>query len=141
MFAYFDDKVLGLKLWYHGFKIKAYPIVAARHYGSASFGKISPKKIYLTTRNFLVLCKVAKNLRYKPLILTGYPLRRLVEVLLQPKHMSEYNVALYSFIRALLQVNKCRAFIDYNLDLNKVPLMKLNLAKAFKNILCKLENR
>ena len=134
MFAYFDDKVLGLKLWCNGFKIKSFPIVAARHYGSATFGYMSPKKIYLTTRNFLALCRITKTMRYKPFVLVGYPLRRLAEMFLMAQDLKELKEGLYSIIRAIFYANKCQSLIDYSIHLNKVLILRLNFINAIKII-------
>jgi len=139
MFAYFDDKVLGLKLWYHGFKVKSFPIIAARHYGSATFGKLSSAKMYLTTRNFLVLCTISFNLRYKPLIVTGYLIRRFAEIMLKCKQIQNIKELLYAFTKAILHVDKCNRLVKYRLDATKLPLKRLGFIEALHEMLIKFE--
>lgn len=142
MFAYYDDKVLGLKLWDHMYKVKAFPFIAARHYGSASFGYLTIPKLYLTTRNFLVLCKVVDNFRYKPLASILFPLRRAFEILVKSKKMKRKEIfeRFYVLLRALLQAKNCFSLINYRIDLSNVPLMKLNIIEALVTLVSKLED-
>ncbi|MBS7648475.1 MAG: glycosyltransferase family 2 protein [Candidatus Bathyarchaeia archaeon] len=67
MFAYFDDSVLGLKLWNIGYKSAVIPEVTGRHVLNLSFGKTSPNKVYYSIRGWTVLNEIT-NSRYKKLI-------------------------------------------------------------------------
>ena len=66
IFAYYDDNLLGLKLWNCGFKSVSFPVLAARHRKSSSFRRYSKAMIYLTIRNCLFLNEIA-NSRYRKL--------------------------------------------------------------------------
>ncbi|MEM2388767.1 MAG: glycosyltransferase family 2 protein [Ignisphaera sp.] len=64
MFAYFDDCILGLQLWNAGFKVMSCPIPVAYHRRSSTFGRVSPMKLYYTTRGFYATNEVC-NSRFK----------------------------------------------------------------------------
>jgi GT2 family glycosyltransferase len=68
MFAYFDDSVLGLQLWSTGFKVISIPRIVALRRRSSTFRRVSPLKLYLSTRGFYALNEITNNSRFKPLI-------------------------------------------------------------------------
>lgn len=135
MFGYFDDKILGMRLWSAGYIVSSYPVMGARHYGSASFGKTSPTKLYLTLRNYLALAKVIKGLRYYPLITVGFTLRRLVEALTlvdAPK-----KVGLYVFAKAIIDSDPAARLVQHGLVAKEVPMKRLSLSEAIAELLTK----
>ncbi|MEM1541420.1 MAG: glycosyltransferase family 2 protein [Ignisphaera sp.] len=71
MFAYFDDSILGLQLWNAGFKVVNCPIPVAYHRRSSTFGMISPKKLYYSTRGFYATNEIC-NSRFKEFIRGPY---------------------------------------------------------------------
>ncbi|MEN3016855.1 MAG: glycosyltransferase family 2 protein [Candidatus Methanosuratincola petrocarbonis] len=77
IFAYYDDNLLGLKLWNRGFKSLSFPVLAARHRRSSSFGRYSKAMIYLTIRNCLFLNEIT-NSRYRELIRL-FPIKYLLK--------------------------------------------------------------
>ncbi len=66
MFAYYDDMVLGLKLWNHGYRVVGFPFKTASHLVNGSFGK-SLLKLYLGIKARAVLNEVS-NSRFKEVI-------------------------------------------------------------------------
>lgn len=136
MFAYFDDKVLGMRLWSAGYVVRAYPVMGARHYGSASFGRTSPTKLYLTLRNFLALARVVKGLRYYPLIMTGFTLRRLVEALTSVDATKQ--VGLYAFARAVIDAGPAATLVGGMINATDLPLKRLGIGEAIMRLLTKV---
>jgi len=139
MFAYFDDKVLGMRLWNTGYRVKAYPVISARHYGSASFGKISATKLYLMTRAYAVLTKVTKGLRYRPVIKLGFPLRQLGKAITSSGSVGEAMQKTYGVVRALLTAGEAASLISYSIDLPRVLTLRTGLGEAFRRVLAKIE--
>jgi len=76
MFAYYDDSILGLKLWHSGFKTRTVPVIAARHERSSSFKGNRALRTYLGTRGQVVLNEIS-NSRYKNLIRMSHVKRAL----------------------------------------------------------------
>ena len=76
MFAYYDDSVLGLKMWNTYSKVMTFPVIGARHKGSFSFGRIKPFQAYLETRGWATLNEISnskfKELNRLVLIYTAY---------------------------------------------------------------------
>ncbi len=138
-FAYYDDKILGFKIWSNNYKLVSYPIVAGRHYGSASFKKTSVFKLYLTTRNFLATLHKMRNHRYNLLVKISYIIRRMIESMLYSNTTSilqSYKAA----IRGLIDSYRYVKYIDYDLDLTKIPIKKLNIIDAMVTILSPLRD-
>ncbi len=135
MFAYYDDKILGMKLWSNGYKVGAIPVLAARHYGGGTFGKISPVRLYLITRSFIVQEKALVNHRYKIISLISHVLRQLAYSLIASKatgiSLKEYT---RSYISALLYGRRLSRNLNYSIDLSKVPLIKLSLLDVFERV-------
>jgi len=80
MFAFFDDYMLGLQLWNHGFRIKALPMITAKHKRGASSTKTRSLQTYLSARNLIILNEIS-NSRYKVMVKL-YSLRRVVDGIL-----------------------------------------------------------
>ena len=128
-FAYFDDRVLALQLWNAGWKCRAYPIIAGKHFKSRSFGLFNPFKIYLNLRNLIILGEIT-NSRFKKLI-PLLAVRDMISVL--EKNITTYkNKQITQFVyKAFSDAYKIsRKLIKkgYLLDLYKAPIIKLNLA-------------
>ncbi len=122
-FGYFDDKVLGIQMWNHGWKSKAYPVVACKHMGSLSFGKKSSLMAYLSLRNLLLLNYIM-NSRYKKLI----PIYALRDAL--PRVRSEKGAKSMGncISKALRDFIRMRPLLKgYKLDLYRAPVVRLGL--------------
>jgi len=65
-FAYYDDDVLGLRLWQSGYRVAVLPRVTAIHVGSATFGKHTFTQSYHVILGRVALNEVS-NSRFKPL--------------------------------------------------------------------------
>jgi len=64
LFAHFEDAMLGLQLWDHGFNVVSFPFLSAFHKGSASFKKVKLFAFFLTIRNRMILNEIS-NSRYR----------------------------------------------------------------------------
>ncbi len=138
-FAYYDDKILGFKMWSGNYKLISYPILAGRHYGSASFRKTSTFKLYLTTRNFLTVLHKIRNHRYKFLVKTTYVIRRIMESILY----SNINNILSNYkavIRGLIDSYRYTKYLDYEFNLTKIPIKKLGITNVLTTILSPLKD-
>jgi len=70
-FMYYDDTILGLKLWNKGYRIKSFPFITARHFrGSVPIfsRKTRPIYIYLGSRNWIASA-LSSTTRFKFLII------------------------------------------------------------------------
>jgi GT2 family glycosyltransferase len=122
-FGYFDDNVLGIQMWNHGWKSKAYPVVACIHKQSLSFGKRSELRAYLSLRNSLLL-NYMTNSRYKKLI----PIYALRDAL--PRVRSEKGAKSMGncISKALRDFIRMRPLLKgYKLDLYRAPVVRLGL--------------
>lgn len=93
MFGYLDDSLLGLQIWDAGYKIVSYPIVSAFHRRSSTFGKITPLKLYLSTRGYYALNELC-NSRYKTFIKSSMYLRlirRIITNAIAKNFLSKYK--------------------------------------------------
>ena len=131
MFAYYDDKILGMKLWSNGYKVGAIPVLAARHYGGGTFGKISPTRLYLISRSFLAQERILVNHRYKLISLISHIIRQFAYTFIASKttgiSLKKYT---RSYISALMHGWKLASYLDYKIDISKVPLIRLGLGEV-----------
>ncbi len=67
-FMYFDDYLLGLMLWNHGFKLACIPKIVAEHASGSTIGEGSPLQHYFGARGRVALSLIS-NSRFKELIL------------------------------------------------------------------------
>ena len=75
--AYYDDNVLGLRLWQAGYKVVVLPFVAAIHVGSATFGRRSSWRYFHTTMGWAALNEFSNSRfrRINRLLILLYALR------------------------------------------------------------------
>ena len=133
MFAYYDDKVLGMKFWANGYKVKAIPILAARHYGGGTFGKISPIRLYLITRSFIVLSRNLEKYRYKHVSLITYLIRQLAYAITASSSSGtpiKANITAYT--KAVIKGFRLGREVKDEIDFSKVPSTNLSLYEVFK---------
>ena len=128
-FGYFDDHVLGLQLWNSGWRCRAYPVISCVHYGSMSFKKSSPLRVYLSFRNLLLL-NATTNSRYKSLV-PFLALRDAFPRVMRACRSGAGRAATLALWRSLLDyATLARKFIKANgikLDLYKAPVIKLSI--------------
>ena len=131
MFAYFDDSVLGLQLWDAGFKIVSVPKKVALHRRSSTFRRVSPIKLYLTTRGYCALYEIT-NARFKPFTQWMYTTYNIIgRILTSP--IIEYKAKQSDIVKAIYL--GCRDGIRWGkyilksmgkrIDIYKAPLIKL----------------
>jgi len=126
MFGYFDDMILGMRLWMNGYKLVGVPIVSGKHYSSLTFGKHSPLSYYLAFRSVFVLDDISLNNKFKRIAPFVSSFRRIAKHGIK-WNMNELNVLLYVLYRAWLVHKKLSRRIKYKIDLSKVPLSKLGV--------------
>ena len=144
LFGYFDDHMLGLKLWNSGFKIKAFPIITAKHRRGSSFKKVGPLQTYLGARNLIIINEIS-NSRYKNLIrllsFRQLSARFLAKISgLNVEHGSKDLPALVSraFIDGI-KIGTARRKLGERIDIYKAPILKIQPLTAFLGTLARLQ--
>jgi GT2 family glycosyltransferase len=136
LFGYFDDHMLGLKLWNNFFKVRVFPIITAKHQRGSSFGRALPLQAYLYTRNLLIMNEIC-NSRYRNLIKL-YSFRKLSELFfthvldLSTKQSREEMVTLSS--KACvdgLRIGSAKNRSGDRIDLYKAPILEVPVSTAF----------
>ena len=128
MFAYFDDMILGMRMWSHNYAMVGVPVFSGRHYSSLSFGRCSPFQIYLISRASFVMGSILKKYRYKdlsPLIRILHHLNKCNKLNLNYK-MMDYIYSIYKAYQFKRRIMKC---LNNIVDFSKVPIMKYNYLK------------
>jgi GT2 family glycosyltransferase len=132
MFAYYDDHVLGLKMWNTNSKVATIPIKGARHKGSSSFGKIRPFQAYLEARGLATLNEVC-NSRYKKMVKPMFLDSVYTHAMLDRKvfshigtSMRDLSVALLSGLNDGSLIGKEKKRCGETIDLYKVPIASLS---------------
>lgn len=140
MFAYYDDHILGLKMWNAGFKVAAIPAVVAKHKRSASFGKNRPFQVYLDARAWATLNEIS-NSRYKKLIKTLSINNAYANSTLEILHsIIGHNIGLNAkgwsaaLIRGLsegVRIGRAKRALGETIDIYKAPIIRLNQVNFF----------
>jgi GT2 family glycosyltransferase len=135
VFACYDDFNLGLKLWNHGFKIKALPAIVARHARGASFKRKRLLLTYLFIRNRIVLNEVS-NSRYKTLTralvikeMVANSFLSLVRVGRKNDHRNYSRIINRAVIDGM-KIARSRKRLREKIDIYKAPSIKVNAASA-----------
>ena len=138
LFGYFDDHMLGLKLWNIGFKVKAFPIITAKHRRGTSFQKAQaqPLRTYLRTRNLLILNEIA-NSRYKTLIkllcfrqLSTYFFHKMIGSNIERKTGEIPTLTSKAFTDGI-RIGRTRHRLGERIDIYKAPILKVEPSTAF----------
>ena len=135
--------MLGLKLWNNGFKIKAIPLITARHRRGSSFKKVRPLQTYLGARNLMILNEIS-NSRYKNLItllsfkqLSGWFLYKILG--LKTEQGSKELPALISkaFIDGI-RIGRMKRRLGETIDIYKAPVLRIKFSAALLGIMIRL---
>jgi GT2 family glycosyltransferase len=134
MFAYYDDTILGLKMWNSKFKVTSLPIVTVRHKGSSSFGRIRPFQVYLETRSMIALNEIS-NSRYrkqiKPLIMYNAYSQLILQAHFlgrdSQKSMPELFAALQKGFHDGVKIGKEKQLLGEKINLYKAPIARVDL--------------
>ncbi|MEM2262433.1 MAG: glycosyltransferase family 2 protein [Ignisphaera sp.] len=132
MFAYYDDSILGLKLWSSGYKVASYPFLAARHQRSTSFKKVKQLQYYLNLRGRIVLNTIS-NSRYKNLVDFLFFRSVLLGII---SHRNERLQRM--IIRAYIDGKKIGEMKKLNgekINLYNAPIIKVNVPGSFLGII------
>lgn len=136
LFGCFDDHMLGLKLWNAGFKIKAFPIITAKHRRGASFNKAPALQTYLYVRNMLIINEVS-NSRYKNLIkllwLKQLPARffgNVLGLILDNDSKESPSLIARAFIDGI-RIGRVRRKVGEAIDIYKAPVLQIRPLTAF----------
>lgn len=127
LFAYYEDALLGIKLWNYGYKVKSTPVIVGKHFGGLSSGTMS--KLYQSLKNRVALQQI---------IYTGfgrlYFYRTLFLGLFYSSLSSPNTLPMSSHVKALTQgfmIGSKLKKSGINLSLFKAPYVKLGVYKSF----------
>lgn len=140
MFAYYDDNVLGLKMWNANFKVATFPVIAARHKGSSSFGRIRPFQVYLEARGWATLNEIS-NSRYKelikPLLIDNAYAHSMLEILgsivgrnIGPS-MRGLSAALLKGFSDGVRIGRVKRRLGETIDIYKAPIVRVSVVNSF----------
>lgn len=124
-FAYFDDNVLGLRLWNAGYRVISVPVVAGRHRRSATFGWASPFQLYHAFKGKIALLRIT-NLRRRRLVWAFYA-KVLAKHTLVPQYARLAWKAYIDGWRLGGRLAKAGAV----LDIYKAPVVKLDAGDIY----------
>ena len=132
MFAYYDDNVLGLKMWNTGSKVISIPIITGRHKLSSSFGRIGAKQAYLSWRGQATLNEISKS-RYKELtklFFYGLYITTMVErrILYRSQNLKELSAGILIGLKDGTFIGKEKRVLGESIDIYKSPIAKLSLS-------------
>jgi GT2 family glycosyltransferase len=139
MFAYYDDNILGLKIWCSGYKIMSYPFLAARHRRSSSFKKARLLQLYLNLRGRVVLNTIS-NSRYREIVDLSF----IRSALLSPISSTRRETGARSrelqktIIRAYFEgkeIGKMKKSNGEMINLYKAPIIKTGILKSLTGII------
>ncbi len=119
-FAYYDDNVLGLRLWQSGYKVVVIPHVTGIHLGSATFGKHTFRRYYHAVAGWIALNELS-NSRFKRLnrlLILLFTLRLTIVSLLRGG-ASRKNTPLEGYIAGLKIASRKKE----KFDLYKAPVL------------------
>ncbi len=130
IFAYYDDNLLGLKLWNRGFKSLSFPVLAARHRRSSSFKRYSKAMIYLTIRNCLFLNEIT-NSRYRKLNRI-FPLKFVLKRI-RGNPFETFSISVKAARDGVLMGTKASSE-EGMLDLYRAPIVRLEPSLALMRL-------
>lgn len=140
VFACLDDYMLGLELWNSGFKVRAFPLITAKHRRGTSFNRVGALRTYLTARNQIMLHEIS-NSRYKNLFkllflkqLYGWSMKSILNS--KAKLGSKELPAIFS--RAFVdgtRIGRKRKKLGNTIDVYKAPILRIKHANAFLGIM------
>lgn len=138
MFAYFDDNIIGLKLWNKNYKIMSFPFIAGYHQRSTSFRKYKPLQFYLNFRGRVAL-NVISNSRYKKLIDIMFIKSATLNIFsFKNKSIITGNKeAQKIIINAYLSGKKAGQILrknGENINLYKAPIIRIDALKGFMGV-------
>lgn len=140
IFACLDDYMLGLKFWNSGFKVKAFPIVTAKHNRGTSFNRVSALRAYLSARNWIILHEIS-NSRYRNLAKLFFLKQLYVwfswRILGSKIELgSKEPPALLSkaFVDGI-RIGSTRRRLGYTIDIYKAPILRIEYAKALLGLM------
>lgn len=136
MFAYYDDNVLGLKLWNTGFRVIVIPYVVALHRGSATFGRFSLYKHYYGLRSWATLNEIS-NSKYKKLIrlfLQFIALRAEMYSILKGGKIKFKRSPLVGVLEGI-KIGRRKRSAGEHIDIYKAPILTVPIKLVFLFVL------
>jgi GT2 family glycosyltransferase len=128
MFAYFDDNILGVKLWNMGYTVKCIPHITAKHLWRGTFRTTSAGWAYYHWMKGWIASLIISNSRFKKSLMAYVILmfRTLIKYLPTIPHsgLKPFISGLRDGIYAGYYLRK----IGYTLDIYKIPLIKRNIS-------------
>ncbi|MGB9729925.1 MAG: glycosyltransferase [Thermoprotei archaeon] len=128
MFAYFDDNILGVKLWNIGYTVKCIPRITAKHLWRGTFRTIGTAWAYYHWIKGWIASLIISNSKFKK-SLTAYIIliiRALIKYLPIIPHsgLKPFILGLRDGIHAGYYMRKA----NFTLDIYKIPLIKRNIS-------------
>jgi len=136
--AYFDDVLVGIRLWREGFFCISLPIVAGFHLHSATFARYSGFKLLNSTASHVALTKIVES-RYAPLVKL-FTVKLLARMLYKIGRMKPR--ALKDLIAGVKLGNAVGTYLiqrEGTAELNAVPHIRLSPADALKEAFLKIK--
>jgi len=128
MFAYFDDNILGIKLWNIGYTVKCIPHITAKHLWRGTFRTAGMGWAYYHWMKGWIASLIISNSRFKKSLTAHIILiiRLLIKYLRTNIHygLKPFILGLKDGISAGYYLRK----IGYTLDIYKIPLIKRNIS-------------
>lgn len=147
LFACYDDHLLGLRLWNHGFKVKVVPLITAKHKRGSSFRKVTPLQFYLGIRNRIIINEMS-NSRYKTLLrllfvkdLLLYFLHRMFRIF-GLKAQPNFKEVAAIFLRALIdgiRISRIKRRNKDTVDIYKAPIIRIKPLIAFLGVITRTQ--
>lgn len=140
IFACYDDYMLGLKVWNNGFKIKAVPLITAKHRRGTSFEKVRPLQFYLGVRNRIILNEIS-NSRYKNLLrlfflkqLYVYFLFKIFGLNTEPSSKELPALLSRAFLDGM-RIGRMKKKLGETIDMYKAPILRIKPLTALLGIM------
>jgi GT2 family glycosyltransferase len=140
IFACLDDYMLGLKVWNNGFKVKAVPLITAKHRRGSSFKKVGPLLFYLGVRNRIILNEIS-NSKYKNLLrlffvkqLYVYFLFKIFGLKTEPSSKEIPALLSKAFLDGI-RIGRMKKKLGETIDMYKAPILRIKPLTAFLGIM------
>jgi GT2 family glycosyltransferase len=140
IFACLDDYMLGLELWNSGFKVKALPIITAKHSRGTSFNRAGALRAYLLARNMIILHEIS-NSRYRNLAkllflrqLYGWFLWRILGLRIEQGSKELPALLSRAFVDGI-RIGRTKRRLGETIDIYMAPILRIGYATALLGIM------
>ncbi len=136
--AYFDDVLIGIRLWRNRFFCVSLPVVAGFHLHSATFAKYSAFKLMNSVASHVALTKVVRS-RYEALVKI-FTIKLLARMLYKARIMKPGALKdLMAGVKLGKAVGSYLASKEGVVDIEAMPYIRLSAAEALKETFLKIK--